>query len=320
MASTIIPCSELNIKDLKFYAPKATQGGGKNVGIMHTRTHTGLRMSLPIMFTFGASDYQGNQQFSFSLQFPDTKDESVSPEYSECLNRLVEFETNLKQKVLEYSKDWLGKQLKNIEMVDMIWTPMLKYPKNSESKEPDYTRAPTLSVKLPCWEGKWSSEVYDENRVKLFPNPEDPEITPLQFITRGNNMATIVQCGGLWIVGGKMGVTWKLVQTVVKQQNTSISGVCHINLKETEKNKLSAVADLSRHSEPEPEVSSSSSHTISNEISSHVEDSDEENEEHEQFRKENNEEEDDEEEEEPSAPIPPPSSTIKKTRGKSTRK
>jgi hypothetical protein len=323
MASTIIPCSELNIKDLKFYAPKATQGGGKNVGIMHTRTHTGLRMSLPIMFTFGASDYQGNQQFSFSLQFPDTKDDSVSPEYAECLHRLVEFEANLKQKVLEYSKDWLGKQLKSIEMVDMIWTPMLKYPKNSETKEPDYSRSPTLNVKLPCWDGKWSSEVYDENRVKLFPNPEETEITPLQFITRGNNMATIVQCGGLWIVGGKMGVTWKLVQTVVKQQNTSISGVCHINLKETDKNKLSSVADLSKHSEPEVEVNGSSSHTISHtistETSSHVEDSDEENEEHdhEPLGKEKDEEEDDEE---PSAPSPPPSSTIKKTRGKTTKK
>jgi hypothetical protein len=326
MASTIIPCSELNIKDLKFYAPKATQGGGKNVGIMHTKTHTGLRMSLPIMFTFGASDYQGNQQFSFSLQFPDTKDESVSTEYGECLHRLVEFEANLKQKVLEYSKDWLGKQLKSIEMVDMIWTPMLKYPKNTETKEPDHTRAPTLSVKLPCWEGKWSSEVYDENRVKLFPNPLEAEATPVQFITRGNHMATIVQCGGLWIVGGKMGVTWKLVQTVVKQQNTSISGVCHINIKETDKTKLSSVADLTKHIEPEHESETihSSSHPIS---SSHVEDSDQEDEEEEEHttnkKLEEEVDEEEEEEEEPSAPkpiAPTPSSSDKKPRGRTAKK
>jgi hypothetical protein len=322
MASTIIPCSELNIKDLKFYAPKATQGGGKNVGIMHLRTHTALRVALPIMFTFGASDYQGNQQYSFSLQFPDSSDPSVSPEYAECLRRLVEFEVNLKQKVLEFSKDWLGKQLKNIEMVDMIWTPMLKYPKNPDTKEPDHNRSPTLSVKLPCWEGKWTSEVYDENRVKLFPC-EDPEVTPLQFITRGNNMATIVQCGGLWIVGGKMGVTWKLVQTVVKQQNTSISGVCHISLKETDKTKLSSVADLTKHSEPEPDIVVSSTN---NEISSHADDSDDEDDcKKIEEREEHAEEEEEEEEEEPSVPTtsvppPPPPASDRKPRGRTSKK
>ena len=319
MAHTIIPCSELNINDLKFYAPKGTQGGGKNVGIMHTRTHTGLRMSLPIMFTFGASDYQGNNQFSFSLQFPDTSDETISPEYAECLQRLVDFENSLKQKVLDYSKDWLGKQLKNIEMVDMIWTSMLKYPKNKDTSEPDHSRPPTLNIKLPCWEGKWSSEIYDENKVKLFPSPElddeEPAKSPVQFITRGTNMATIIQCGGLWIVGGKMGVTWKLVQAVVKQQSTSISGVCHIKINETDKSKLSTSADLSKHSEPEPE-------TEENE-ESEEKDTKETKATKEEERRDPTEVEDSDEEveEEPNSVVPVPSTkTEKKPRGGRTKK
>lgn len=314
MASTIINCSDLNIADIKFYAPKATQGGGKNVGMMNKATHTALRMKLPIMFTFGASDYQDNKQYSCSLQFPDTADENTDQEYAECLARLAEFETVLKRKVFEFSKDWLGKALKSEDMVDMIWTPMLKYPKNKETGEVDTSRPPTLSVKLPCFEGKWSSEIYDENKAKLFPNEEDPSITPLNFITRGTNMATVVQCGGLWIVGGKMGVTWKLVQTIVKQQNTSIQGVCHIELKESDKKALQKKADVSAHQDPdqEEESSSSTSKSSSATISTAVEDSDDEGE------KETPETEEEDVDEEPSAPTPAPApvAPAKKGRGK----
>jgi hypothetical protein len=303
MASTIINCSDLHANDIKFYAPKATQGGGKNVGMMNKATHTALRMKLPIMFTFGASDYQDNKQYSCSLQFPDIADENTDPEYAECLARLADFEAALKRKVFEFSKDWLGKALKSADMVDMIWTPMLKYPKNKESGEVDTSRPPTLNVKLPCFEGKWSSEIYDENREKLFPNESDPSITPLNFITRGTNMATVVQCGGLWIVGGKMGVTWKLVQTIVKQQNTSIQGVCHIELKESDKKALQKKVDVSAHQDPDQEEETSSSSTSKSStaaISTTVEDSDDEGD------KEVPETEEDEVDEEPSAPAPAP--------------
>lgn len=318
MASTIINCSELNINDLKFYAPKATQGGGKNVGVMNKKTNSALRMKLPIMFTFGASDYDGNEKFSFGLQFPDIHDESCDPKYRVCFERLVEFEASLKRKVLEFSKDWLGKQLKSEEMIDMIWSPMLKYPKNKETKEPELTRPPTLNVKLPCYDGKWSSEVYDEDRNMLFPNPTEPSITPVNFITRGTNMATILQFGGLWIVGGKIGTTWKLVQTIVQQQITTIQGKCHIDMDEGEKTVLKKKVDLTNHVNPEEMETSPPPHTTTE-----VADSDDEKEPNEQEK----EHEDDDVDEEPTAipsthtqvqlpPPPPESDNKKKGRGK----
>lgn len=309
MASTIIHCADLDINDIKFYAPKPTQGGGKSVGMMNKATHTALRMQLPIMFTFGASDYDGNEKYSCSLQFPDPNDETVDPVYGECLSKLVAFEAALKRKVMEFSKDWLGKPIKSEDMVDMIWTPMLKYPKVSkDSTEVDLTRPPTINIKIPCFEGKWSSEIYDEEKTLLFPSESNPESTPLKFITRGTNMATVVQCGGLWIVGGKMGVTWKLVQTIVRQQNTSIQGVCHIDLPEKEKKLLQKKVDLSQHPVPEGEeqtaaYSSSSSSSSSAVVSTEVPDSDDEQEKEEEVPES---EELDEEPSTPSASSPSP--------------
>jgi hypothetical protein len=278
MASTITNCVDLSVNDVKFYAPKATQGGGKNVGMINKTTHTALHIRLPIMFTFGASDYEGNEKYSCSLQFPDPKDDAVDPIYAVCLEKLVEFEAALKRKVFEFAKDWLGKPMKSEDMVDMIWTPMLKYPKISkDSTEVDTTRPPTFNIKIPCFEGKWSSEIYDEDRNMLFPSESDPSATPLNFITRGTNMKAIVKCAGLWIVGGKMGVTWKLVQTVVRQQSTSLQGVCHIEMDESEKKVLKRKADLTKHQDPESQEQTSSS-SSSAAVSTEVRDSDDEQE------------------------------------------
>lgn len=239
MATTIINCTELNMNDIKMYAPRATNGGGKNVGMMHKRTNTGIRLQLPMMRTYGANDYEGNKNFSFGLQFPDITDSSTPPEYQQSLNKLIEFELYLKQQILDHSKEWLQKQLKGLDMVDMIWTPMLKYPnKSDKSGEKDYSRPPTLNVKLPCWEGKWSSEIYDDEGLCVFSADQGIGETPLEFITKGTQMAAIIQCGGIWIVSGKVGVIWKLVQAVSKQPNTSITGKCLINLKEIDKTKF----------------------------------------------------------------------------------
>ena len=106
----------------------------------------------------------------------------------------------------------------------------------------------------------------------LFPNTNEPSLTPVNFITRGTNMATIIQFGGLWIVGGKIGTTWKLVQTIVQQQVTTIQGRCHIDMDEGEKKVLKKKVDLSNHENPEEMESSPAK------ISTEVADSDDEKE------------------------------------------
>ena len=74
----------------------------------------------------------------------------------------------------------------------------------------------------------------------MFPNDDNTSIT--DFIVKGSNVATIIQCGGIWVANGKFGVTWKLFQAVVKPR-TTLSGKCHIVLSEKDKEKLSVPLD-----------------------------------------------------------------------------
>jgi hypothetical protein len=151
------------------------------------------------------------------------------------------FEEKLKNDAVKNSKEWFGKASMSREVVDALFSPMLRYPKNPETGEPDTSRAPTLKVKIPFWEGKFNTEVYDMNMDSLFPC-DDESVTPLSLIQKGSNVAVIIQNSGVWFAGGKFGTTWKLVQCVVKPKAT-LRGKCHIQLAPEDKEKLSNQVD-----------------------------------------------------------------------------
>jgi hypothetical protein len=243
MADTIVDGTLFNSQNIRYSAPKVNASGGKSINILNNATKGGLRIATPLMLTWGASDFEGNGKFEMSLQFP--TEEYKTDDTSAFLRNMIEFEQKIKDDALTYSKDWFGKAHKSADVVDALWTPMLKYSKNKATGEYDLTKAPTLRVKITQWEGVWKCEVYDEDENKLFPNPANPCVTPLDFLQKGVNVACVLQCGGLWFANGKFGLTWKLIQAVGAKQKASLSGKCLIKLKTSDKEKIKA--------SPEPE-------------------------------------------------------------------
>jgi hypothetical protein len=241
MADTIIDGTLFNSNNVKYSAPKANTSGGKSITVLNKLSNTGLRISTPLMLTWGASDFvdesgKGNGKFELSLQFPNDP-EDKNEDTNALLKNLIEFETKIKTDALKFSKEWFGKIHKSSEVVDALWTPMLKYSRDKNTGEPNLTKAPVLRVKIPQWEGVWKSEIYDEDGAKLFPDSMS-QVTPLDFIKKGTQVATIIQCGGLWFANGKFGMTWKLIQAVVQKPRANIVGQCFIKLKKADKDRL----------------------------------------------------------------------------------
>jgi len=268
MADTIVDGTLFNSNNIRYSAPKANAAGGKSVNILNSMTKSGLRIATPLMLTWGATEFEGNGKFDMSLQFPN--DEYKTQDSEAFLRNMIAFEQKIKDDALTYSKDWFGKAHKSPDVVDALWTPMLKYSKNRDTGESDKTKAPTLRVKIPMWEGVWKCEVYDEDENKLFPNPENPCVTPIDFLQKGTNVACVLQCGGLWFANGKFGMTWKLIQAVGAKQKASLSGKCLIKLKTSDKEKIKAA--------PEPDEDADTGADL-NEGTTLVEDSDDEEEE-----------------------------------------
>ena len=244
MADTIIDGTLFNASNIKYSAPKANPSGGKSINIINKMTSSGVRLATPTLLTWGASDFvdesgKGNGKFEMSLQFPNDADDKTA-DTDAFLANLIRLENKVKADALKFSKEWFGKILKSEDVVEALWTPMLKYSRNKNTGEPDYGRAPVLRVKLAQWEGVWKSEIYDEDGEKLFPDASNPAITPLDFIRKGGQIATIIQCGGLWFANGKFGMTWKLVQAAVQKPRPVITGTCFIRLKKADKEKLTS--------------------------------------------------------------------------------
>ena len=222
-------------KDLKYSKPKANSSGGKSVGILNASTNSATFISTPLMMTWGVSTFEdkktGEKTYSMSLQFPG--EEYNTPAIAKFRANLVKFEEKVKADALVNQKDWFGKTTLTQQHIDFQWTPMLKFAKG-ENGEPDHNKNPTLSVKIPIWEGVWNVELFDPSTRKIFPDSCNEHVTPVDLIAKGSHVAVVLQCGGVWFAGGKFGVTWKLFQAVVKPK-TTLRGKCHINLSQDDK-------------------------------------------------------------------------------------
>ena len=72
------------------------------------------------------------------------------------LKAMKDFE-KVKDDAVSNAKKWFGKKMSR-EVVEALMYPMLKYRKDMESGEPDYTANPTLKLKVPFWEGRYNVE------------------------------------------------------------------------------------------------------------------------------------------------------------------
>lgn len=227
---------------VKYNKPKLNPSGGKNVGILNSETNGATYISTPLMLTWGVNendfDKTGtNFTYDMSLQFP--SEEYATPETTQFLENMMAFEAKLKADALNNSKEWFGKAKMSADVVDALWTPMLRYPKNKETGEPDTDRSPTLRLKIPFWEGEWKCELYDMEQKQIFPNIENPDVSPKDLVAKATQVAVVMQNGGIWFANGKFGTTWKLFQAVVKPK-TTLRGKCHVQLSDADKQKLSS--------------------------------------------------------------------------------
>lgn len=228
--------------DYIYTKPKVNASGGKQIGILNAQSKKGLYISTPLMLTWGVNEFtddkSGRKTYDMSLQFP--KEEYDTPQLQKFLKNILAFEAKLKADAVTNCKEWMNKSKMSTEVVDALWTPMVKYSKDQNTGEPDLTRAPTIRLKIPQWEEEWRVELYDMEQQPLFPN--DKGLYPPDLIAKATNVATVMQCGGLWFANGKFGCTWKLVQAVVKPKQ-SLRGQCFISLSEEDKVALSKSAD-----------------------------------------------------------------------------
>ena len=247
-AQSIISGVNLNPNaDVKYAKVKINNSGGKSVGILNAATNSVLNIQTPLMLTWGVNENTDKktgevQSYSMALQFP--SDEYKTPNVSKFFAAMQEFEAKIKRDAIANSKEWFGKAM-SAEVINAIFNPVLSYSKNPATGEPDLSKNPTLRIKLPFYDGEWKGiEIYDSDSNALFPGSDGK--TPKDIIVKGSDAALIITCGGLWFAGGSFGVTWRLVQAVLKPK-PSLRGKCHIVLDDDEQKRITAPSKTQHH-------------------------------------------------------------------------
>lgn len=236
----VVSVSEWNPSANKYMVPKINDRGGKSINLISKQTNRSLHISTPLLMTWGISDYidekgESDGKYSISLTFPNSEYEN--PATKEFLQKLKDFENQILDDAVKNSELWWGEEMSR-ELCKHTFFPFLKYSKNKDTKKIDTSKPPSIRAKVPYYNEKWAVELYDTQSNLIFPC-DDPTRIPPDFVPKMSNIACVLQCGGIWIGGKGWGLTWKMVQGVVKPREiVSVYGKCHIQLSNEDINVL----------------------------------------------------------------------------------
>lgn len=272
--NAIVDGTNIDLSVFSYSAPKVNPAGGKVVNLYNKHAKESLTIAAPLMGSWGAQEVKtldgtGTGKYTMTLQF--SKGQYTTPDADKFLDQMKNVELKIKQDAMTYSKEWFGKDIKSMDVMDEKFTPMLKYPKKSKgSEERDYDQPPNLSIKLPCWKDVWQTSVFDEDYNQLYvKGKSEPGVTPLDFLVSTSKapiqIVGLIQCAGIWFVGSpaKVSITWNLKQVIVRKPKTSsiADDTCFLTVKPSDMETLKST--------PQPELEQRD-----NIVSALVEDSD----------------------------------------------
>jgi hypothetical protein len=244
MTDSIVDGINIDTSIFSYSTPKAHASGGKVVNLYNKISKESLTISSPLILTWGAQEGQDQQKnptgkYTMALQFPSA--DFPNADCTAFLDGMRRLEAQVKADAIKFSKEWFGKVITSADVMEEKFNVMLRHPKFKGTQEPDTSKSPTLTVKIPCWSGVWKPEIYDEDGEPLYINGSmNSHLTPLEFLQPKTHVICLLQCGGLWFVNGKVSITWNLTQAIVQKPKAAVKG-CLLKPKTADKEKLKAL-------------------------------------------------------------------------------
>lgn len=217
--SNFIKPSNFEASELLYSKVNKNNYNGKFVYLNYLKPKNNPILRVPEMgMPYGLSIYRPNDNqnadpkvsasFSFSGREENKK---INDFYRAC----EAFDEAIIEQGVKNSKEWFGSK-KSREVVREFYSPMLKH-------HPEGKYAPTFKVKLPRRNEKFNCEFYNEDREFVELNLENME----QYFNQGTQCSMLIKAWQVWFAAGKFGVSWEIVQAVVKP-SSKLSGVCLI--------------------------------------------------------------------------------------------
>ena len=231
--------------NIKYGPPKINKMGGKSVKPLDYKGQA-YSITTPPMLNWGINEHRqedsGRVTYNVALQFP--KDEFSNDECREFFDKMKMHEDTILKDAIKNSRDWFNKSNLSEEVADALYSRSLKYPYIKGTKEPDYTRAPSLKLKIGCYNGQSDTEIFDTEGRCLHKLEYPVDENFVNLIPKASHMKAIIQCNSIWFVNGKFGVTWQLVQCIViKPNRINGQGRCLLKFSDNENTQVKSIIE-----------------------------------------------------------------------------
>lgn len=146
------------------------------------------------------------------------KDKESRPGLMKFFKVIESFDQLIIEQAFKNHKDWFKKSFPSKEVVEALYTPMIKYAKDKETGEITDAYPPTFKFKIPYSNEKLQVEFFDYQAAPM----DGLELVKMN--TKGAKAISIIKCNGLWFAGGKFGVSWKAIQVQISPKINTVNG------------------------------------------------------------------------------------------------
>ena len=216
---SLIKGKNIDTSKVAFSQPRVLDNGAKLVYLNYGGGRLSIQtpwMSMPWkMGAYLEGDYP---KYSVDLTF---KGMEENPDLQGFHDKLLELEDKIIEGGVENSVSWFKKKTANKDVVDALFSRIVKVSTDRDTGEPDGKWPPTMKLKVPRRDGVWetkvsdkSGKIYDINNKESGDNLED-------LFVKNTRMRAIIQCVGLWVASGSYMCQWKLTKAEVEVPESS---------------------------------------------------------------------------------------------------
>jgi hypothetical protein len=216
MASNIVRACDINVADISFGEVRTLDNGGKMVNISYNNHK--LLMQLPnLTASYGLNVWPSDRPGAFDKMHLDLSlvGYDSNPAMKSFFEKMMAFDDKLIDTAMSNSKTWLRKTVASREVIQAVFTPLVKFSKDKLTGELSTQWPPVVRLQIPRTKtGAVDVEVYDAGRERL-------DFDSVEF--KRAQVTAIVQVTSVWIISGKFGVSMKVQQMKVAQNATNLN-------------------------------------------------------------------------------------------------
>jgi hypothetical protein len=204
MAPTITLSKDFDISNVSFSDVKTLDNGGKLVYVSYRKAPLLLQtpqMKAPFGLSKWDNDGKASAKYTLDLSFQGVDGSNSLSAFQKVLETI---DDRLVTDGFANQSTWFkGKKYASREIVEALYTPVMKYAKDRETGEKTDKYPPTVKLTVPFKDDAFTCDVYDDKKELV-------DLAALE--TKGSKVTAIIQCMGVWMAGGRYGASWKIVQ------------------------------------------------------------------------------------------------------------